>query len=67
MVIRAGAGVSGFRPGDRVACAITGTANHAEIMHVPHNLMVCVPGGCDLMASLVETAKLSVKASLAIA
>lgn len=44
VVIAAGAGVAGFAPGDRVACAGAGYANHAELVVVPANLAVRVPG-----------------------
>src|SRR5262249_45398229 len=39
VVIAVGAGVDEFRPGDRVACAGTGHASHAEIIRVPRNLV----------------------------
>ncbi len=32
-----------FKPGDRVACAGVGYANHAEIIYVPENLCVKLP------------------------
>ncbi len=48
IVIQVGRGVNGFQPGDRVACAGAGIANHAEIVLVPTNLAVKVPDGCDL-------------------
>ncbi len=48
VVIQVGKGVEGFHPGDRVACAGAGMANHAEIVLVPSNLVVKVPDGCDL-------------------
>ena len=35
--------VEGIRPGDRVACAGVGYANHAEFAVVPRNLIVKVP------------------------
>ena len=38
-----GADVSAFRVGDRVACAGTGYASHAEYVTVPENLCVPVP------------------------
>lgn len=37
-----------FRPGDRVACAGAGYANHAEIVAIPKNLAVRVPDGLGL-------------------
>ena len=39
---------SGFRAGDRVACAGAGIANHAEMIVVPVNLAVRVPDGLEL-------------------
>jgi len=38
-----GAGVNGLAPGDRVACAGAGYANHAEFVVVPENLVCRVP------------------------
>jgi predicted dehydrogenase/threonine dehydrogenase-like Zn-dependent dehydrogenase len=35
--------VEGFKAGDRVACAGTGYASHAEIISVPRNLAVRIP------------------------
>lgn len=35
--------VSGFKVGDRVACAGAGYASHAEMISVPHNLCVRLP------------------------
>jgi len=48
IVIQVGKNVSGIEPGQRVACAGAGKANHAEIVLVPRNLVVKVPDGCDL-------------------
>jgi len=42
-VIEIGAGVNGFRVGDRVACAGAGYAAHAEAISVPQNLCVHLP------------------------
>lgn len=42
-VIGVGAEVVGLQPGDRVACAGAGYANHAEIVAVPRNLVARVP------------------------
>lgn len=42
-IIAVGAGVEGFAPGDRVACAGAQCAHHAEIIRVPQNLTVKVP------------------------
>lgn len=48
VVIAAGNGVTRFAPGDRVACAGAGYANHAELVVVPENLAVRVPDGVSL-------------------
>ena len=42
-----GRDVAGYAPGDRVACAGAGLANHAEYNAVPKNLCVRVPQGVD--------------------
>jgi predicted dehydrogenase/threonine dehydrogenase-like Zn-dependent dehydrogenase len=44
-VVEAGEDVQGFVPGDAVACAGAGIANHAELIDVPVNLAVKVPEG----------------------
>lgn len=43
-----GEGVSHFAPGDPVACAGAGYANHAEWIAVPENLVARVPDGLAL-------------------
>ncbi|HEX6788963.1 MAG TPA: bi-domain-containing oxidoreductase [Gaiellaceae bacterium] len=48
VVVEAGEEVVGFAPGDRVACAGAGIANHAELIAVPVNLAVHVPDGVEL-------------------
>jgi predicted dehydrogenase len=40
-----GAGVTDLAPGDRVACAGAGYANHAEVVCVPRNLVTSIPEG----------------------
>jgi predicted dehydrogenase/threonine dehydrogenase-like Zn-dependent dehydrogenase len=45
IVAGVGEGVSGFRVGDRVACAGAGFASHAEAISVPQNLCVRLPDG----------------------
>jgi predicted dehydrogenase/threonine dehydrogenase-like Zn-dependent dehydrogenase len=44
-VIEVGTGVDGVRPGQLVACAGAGYANHAELVVVPQNLCAVVPAG----------------------
>ena len=48
IVLEAGEGVEGIHPGDRVACAGAGYANHAEVVSVPKNLVALVPEGVSL-------------------
>ena len=44
-VLAVGEGVKGLFPGDRVACAGAGYANHADVVCVPKNLVVKIPDG----------------------
>ncbi|MBI4532286.1 MAG: bi-domain-containing oxidoreductase [Candidatus Latescibacteria bacterium] len=55
IVLQVGQGMTDIRPGDAVACAGAGVANHAEIVLVPRNLFVKVPEGCDLKAAASVT------------
>ncbi len=43
-----GAGVESLAPGDAVACAGAGWANHAEVVAIPKNLVARVPKGVSL-------------------
>ncbi len=54
-VLEAGSQVSEFQPGDRVACAGTGYANHSEVNFVPRNLAVRVPENVGLEAAALTT------------
>lgn len=45
VVLEVGAGVAGFKAGDRVAAAGAGYASHAEVIWVPENLCVPIPDG----------------------
>lgn len=54
-VLAVGHGVTGLAPGDRVACAGAGWANHAEILSVPRHLCARVPDGVDLRAACSAT------------
>ncbi len=47
--------VEAFRPGDRVACAGSGYANHAEAVVVPQNLAVAVPPQVELEQAATVT------------
>jgi predicted dehydrogenase/threonine dehydrogenase-like Zn-dependent dehydrogenase len=48
-------GVGRFRPGQRVACAGAGLANHAEVVSVPANLVAPVPEGVELEQAAFAT------------
>jgi predicted dehydrogenase/threonine dehydrogenase-like Zn-dependent dehydrogenase len=59
VVVDVGAGVDGFRAGDRVACAGAGYASHAEMLCVPKNLCVRLPdavtfdeGACGTLGAI---------------
>ena len=45
VVREAGRGAQEFQVGDRVACAGMNYASHAEVVYVPKNLTVKIPGG----------------------
>jgi predicted dehydrogenase/threonine dehydrogenase-like Zn-dependent dehydrogenase len=51
VVREVGAGVQGFKPGDRVAVAGAGYASHAEVVWVPENLCAPIPAGVDFEAA----------------
>lgn len=55
MVVEVGRGVEGVAPGDHVACAGAGWANHASIVAVPKNLIARVPEGVDLAEAAYST------------
>jgi predicted dehydrogenase/threonine dehydrogenase-like Zn-dependent dehydrogenase len=55
VVVETGADVEGFAPGDRVACAGAGIANHAELVAVPVNLTARVPQELGLDAASTVT------------
>ncbi len=55
VVEEVGEGVEFFVPGDRVACAGAGYANHAEIVTVPENLVVSVPDELPLEKAAFAT------------
>ena len=45
VVVAVGAGVEDCAPGDRVACAGSQCAFHAEVVRIPRNLLVHIPEG----------------------
>jgi polar amino acid transport system substrate-binding protein len=55
IVIEVGEDVTEFRAGDRVACAGTGYAVHAEVLSVPKNLCVRLPDEVDFEAGAFAT------------
>ena len=54
-IIAVGAGMEGFRPGDRVACAGGGFAVHAEYALVPKNLLAKLPPQVDFDSAAFAT------------
>lgn len=48
-------GIAEFRVGQLVACAGAGSANHAEVVSVPGNLVAVVPEGVDPRAGAFTT------------
>jgi predicted dehydrogenase/threonine dehydrogenase-like Zn-dependent dehydrogenase len=54
-VIETGDGVTDFKPGDYVACAGAGYANHAEVVAVPTKLAVKLRNGDHLKAAAYNT------------
>lgn len=55
IVEEVGPGVSSLSPGDRVACAGAGYANHAELVVVPENLTAHVPASLGLDRAAFST------------
>jgi predicted dehydrogenase/threonine dehydrogenase-like Zn-dependent dehydrogenase len=55
VVLRLGAGVAGISPGNRVACAGGGFANHAEVVAVPANLIAAIPEGVSFESAAYAT------------
>ncbi len=51
IVLAAGTGAQEFQPGDRVACAGAGYANHCEVNFIPKNLAAKVPDSVLLEAA----------------
>jgi len=47
VILALGNGLKDFKVGDRVACAGSGIANHAEYVDVPANLMVTIPNDLE--------------------
>jgi len=61
-VFDVGEGVDDLWVGDRVACAGSQYANHAEIVRVPRNLVVAIPPGLDFdVASTVTLGSIALQ------
>jgi predicted dehydrogenase/threonine dehydrogenase-like Zn-dependent dehydrogenase len=54
-IVELGGRVSGFRVGDRVACAGGGYAVHAEYVLVPQNLLAALPASVDFESAAFAT------------
>jgi len=54
-VIAVGEGVTDLKPGDPVACAGAGYANHAEVVFVPRNLVAPIVGSVPFEAAAFTT------------
>lgn len=54
-VVAVGEGINDLAPGDAVACAGAGVANHADYIVVPRNLACRVPDGCPLDVAATST------------
>ena len=55
IVLSVGEGLTDFKPGDRVAAAGAGIANHAEYVDVPRNLVMRIPDGLDFESASTVT------------
>ena len=54
-VVAVGPGVTDLVPGDKVACAGAGQANHADFVSVKRNLVCRIPEGCSMSAAASAT------------
>ena len=54
-VVAVGGNVEGILPGDRVACAGAGFANHAEYVAIPQNLVAKVPNNVSSESAAFAT------------
>ncbi|MDP9263907.1 MAG: bi-domain-containing oxidoreductase [Acidobacteriota bacterium] len=65
-VLAVGEGVTEFKPGDRVACAGAGYANHSEAVAVPRNLTVKIHDGPGLSQVGFEAAAFTTMGAIAL-
>ncbi len=55
VVLEVGKNIKGFKPGDSVACAGAGIANHAEFIAVPQNLTAKIPDNVSFSQASTTT------------
>ena len=55
VVVEVGPGIDDLRPGDRVACAGSQCAHHAEVICVPRNLAAPIPDCVDFASASTTT------------
>ena len=55
VVVSIGHSIGDIKPGDRVACAGAGIANHAEYIEVPRNLLIKIPDAVDYASASTVT------------
>jgi len=55
VVLEVGEGIDEFKVGDRVSCAKGEFASHAEVIFVPKNLCVKIPGNVDFESAAFAT------------
>ena len=55
IILEAGEGLKGFKPGDRVACAGGGYAVHSEMAIVPQNMLTHLPDNVDFESAAFTT------------
>lgn len=63
-IVEVGEDVSGFRVGDRVACAGGGFATHSEFVRIPRNLAAVMPEGDGLRSIPFEEAAFATVAAI---
>jgi predicted dehydrogenase len=66
IVIEIGDGVTGFKAGDRVACAGGGFATHSQVVRVPRNLAAVIPSGPGQIEVPFEQAAFATAAAIAL-
>ncbi|MBT3305608.1 MAG: Gfo/Idh/MocA family oxidoreductase [Alphaproteobacteria bacterium] len=54
-VLEVGEGIRDLKPGDNIACAGAGQANHADFVSVKRNLVCLIPKDCDLRWAATTT------------